>query len=341
MKIKTTIVLSLIICTLMFSCATTLHTTVRRPAQLDLGGAKSIAVLPFRTESYNKGNGDVFIFNFSGFWFDFGNKNEDLKLISNDLTKSVSKKIAESEFYDLIAPDVVQAAIENSTEIPCDIYLTGYFSDYKNEIHEDYKTKTEKTDKGEKTVKEYEYKREVHLRLDYDIIDSKTNKILSTSYETISVTSSTYKNKRDVPTTSDLLEYKLKSIASSIIKKIQPYYTTVDLKLLSDKTKDPMMKEANKLAKNGQLEYSKQLFQQLYNENCYMEAGYNAALIMQAQGDLNGAKSLMEKVAADSGNSKAYSALSEINSEIKSAERLRKQLEANASNSAPSAINAK
>lgn len=52
------------------SCATTLNVQVQRPAEIDLNGAKTIAVLPFKTSQINNGFdvvsflADVFIFDY-------------------------------------------------------------------------------------------------------------------------------------------------------------------------------------------------------------------------------------------------------------------------------------
>ena len=54
MKIKNNILSVFILSVfLLTSCATTVKTTVKRPAELDLNGANSISVLPIQTQQYS------------------------------------------------------------------------------------------------------------------------------------------------------------------------------------------------------------------------------------------------------------------------------------------------
>ena len=50
---NTSIIISILFVMLATSCATTLHLDSTRPAELDLNGASSIAVLPFGTTGYS------------------------------------------------------------------------------------------------------------------------------------------------------------------------------------------------------------------------------------------------------------------------------------------------
>ena len=52
MRIIKFFLITLLLC-LFISCATTITVQVKRPAQLDLNGAKTIAVLPFRPYQIN------------------------------------------------------------------------------------------------------------------------------------------------------------------------------------------------------------------------------------------------------------------------------------------------
>ena len=72
--------------------------------------------------------------------------------------------------------------------------------------------------------------------------------------------------------------------------------------------------------------YSYNIFLKIYNDSGYFEAGYNAAMILMAMGQLNEAKSLINNVYENTGNIKALEALSDIENEIKQAKRLENQI---------------
>ena len=63
---------------LFISCATTLTVQVKRPAQLDLNGAKTIAVLPFRPYQI-KSSTDAFSFIIETLFLDYDKCNPDEK----------------------------------------------------------------------------------------------------------------------------------------------------------------------------------------------------------------------------------------------------------------------
>ena len=92
------------------------------------------------------------------------------------------------------------------------------------------------------------------------------------------------------------------------------------------------MKKADKLAKDGYLRDSYNIFLKIYNDTNYFEAGYNAAMILMAMGQLNESESLMNNVYENTGNIKALEALSDIENEINQAKRLEKQINSSKNN---------
>ena len=88
------------------------------------------------------------------------------------------------------------------------------------------------------------------------------------------------------------------------------------------------MEEEKKKKKKGAIEESRQMFESVYDSTGLLEAGYNAAAILEAQGKYEKAKALAEELVHKTGNKKAIRLLDDINYEIKMSEKLRKQNEA-------------
>ena len=87
------------------------------------------------------------------------------------------------------------------------------------------------------------------------------------------------------------------------------------------------MKNADKLAKKNCITESYDEFIRIYRETELFEAGYNAAVLQLALGNLNTAKEIMEELYNKSFDKRALDALSDINNEIYQAQRLKNQIE--------------
>ena len=85
------------------------------------------------------------------------------------------------------------------------------------------------------------------------------------------------------------------------------------------------MKEAEKIAKKGQLGLAKNKYLSLYNTKDYFEAGYNAALLLQAMEEYEDAKAVMTNVYKRFGDKRAKTALKDIENDLESAKRLKNQ----------------
>lgn len=299
-------------------CATTVYTKVQRPAELDLNGAKSIAVLPFHDDNIKEFSISLFSISIAS-----NSQNSEQKEISSYATQNLTKIIAENGYYDLISSSVVENAIKNGTDIPCDIYITGhidsFFSDIKQVAHTD-------TDSLGNTKTSYTFKKNVSYNITFEIIEAKTKKVIAYVSNRLCNNSLDYDSKSKLPRALDLTRLNLDHELSQINRKIQPYTESVSYTLLETKDKNETMKQASSIAKTGNLDAARTIFEQLYNDMGIMEAGYNAAILYEAMGNYAEAEKLMTKVAKTSENAKAYTALSVIQSEIKKKERLEQQM---------------
>lgn len=303
------------------SCSTTISSKVQRPAQLDLDGAGSISVLPFQEDE----DSGVFlnVLSYLATGKTLKQQNSDKKKIANYMTDSLTTKIVEADYYDLISASVVAEKLKKGDEIPTDIYITGHISDYDCDDIKTYYTSTDsKGNKSEKCV----FSREVSVTMTFEIIDSETHRVIHKFSDKAYERSEEADYPGLLPTPLELLKSDLDHISYNLIAKIQPYTETVTFTLLKDDDKNKDMKTALKLADKNNIDAAQKLFLELYEADGIWQAGYNAAIIYQAKGDYEKAESLMTQVAEKTRNEKAYAALSSIQSDIKSLERLNEQL---------------
>ena len=87
------------------------------------------------------------------------------------------------------------------------------------------------------------------------------------------------------------------------------------------------MELANEYAKSGNLQGAKETFLEVYEDTGLYEAGYNAAILMQALEEYYDAEQLMQQIVDKTYEKQAVKALSEIKREMKAQERVSEQLD--------------
>ena len=311
-----------------FSCATKVYTTVRRPAEFNLQGAISIAVLPFQlSNTVNYESSGFLVLDVLDFFLSsaLNTGNTDESRAANYITSNLTSRVSASGYYTLVSSSAVQNALKNGTTAPCDAYLTGQILDfnYNTESH-DYKKKID--DETYETVTEY--RRNVTVRVLYQVIDSKTNRILESRSRKYTNYSSYYPTRLSMPSAYEIIENDLDSLVKQIMKELEPYDEQIELKLMSDKSKNHDMELAKKYVENNLIEKALDKYQEVYTETGMFEAGYNAAILYEAYDNLQTAKTIMTRLVDATGDKKAVSALANINYEIQQEEKLHQQTEA-------------
>ena len=303
---------------LFMSCATSVAAKVMRPAELDLQGAETIAVLPFsesyRSTYYNSGRLNALeLISSKSRGSDQDSKTK--QAVCDYISNALEEGLAGQSFYNLQNSTLVRMNLEQGKPSPADLYITGYISQYRDDL-----TVDESDDADKSTA----CQRDVNMTIVYQIVDAETGTVVHRDSEMFSERDS-QSTVDELKTATELLKGSLDSFVDGLLKKIQPYEEKVYYTLMADKTKNPDMKEAEKLAKKGFVSEAEEMFSRIYEDTGNPAAGYNAAILLEAQGDLYAARDLMEKVFQQTEDKKAKKALDNINSEIESAKRLNNQ----------------
>lgn len=331
------LIFSFIFSLTFLSCATTVNVQLTRPAQLDLNGARTVAVLPFKPYYYfndkNASIGKQIVINTFLQLFNINDKDEQLAI--DTLRSQIERGLMNSPYIKVVSAESVERALQNGNINPADVYLTGGVSYYDVD---DKRTDEKKLVKAatETTKAEYKivstWKREVTFNFRYQIVDSSTNKIIAVNDFSCHRYSSSYESKRSLPDAYSLIESDIKDEARKILRELQPYTVTKSIKLLEAKTKDKALKErmkaADDLADNYMLEQASAEFTKIYEESNLVEAGYNAAILQEALGNLSVAERMMEELYLNNPDNRVAKGLEDIRYEIRQANRLRKQINA-------------
>lgn len=298
------------------SCATTTYARIQRPAEVTVENASTVAVLPFSVDKYAVA-------------VDMNNvltlplSQMEAQGIAEKITDEISSNIVKGNFYELVDSNSVNYYLNTSRVPPCDMYITGKLTNV-NITYDANETKY--TDKNGAEKIKTEYRKNVRVIAKVQIVDANTKSILFQNTYELSDYSGYNTNISSLTAAEQLIASDIKEVAEKVCKKIQPYYENVSYTLLTDKTKDARMKDANKLADKGYYEAARKMFLDCYKDRGYFEAGYNAAILYETDGMYEQAKNLMSELVEKYRNPKAYSALSDINLEIKRQEKLKSQI---------------
>ena len=302
----------LLLATSISGCATTVGVNVERPAELDLNGATSISIIPFTYERSSRS-------------FRRDKKIEELAIYT---TSELEKKILYSEYLTLVDSKDLAYTLRHNLEPACDVYIKGHIKDYQERILEDKRKVISKDSDGNEITKYVtDYKLKIKFSIYYKIIDAETREIIYSTTENYEKSSSEYKDPRDLPSASSLAKSSITSYSSKLMKKIAPYTVHREISMMKDKSKNTNMKLANEFVKDGQINIAKEEYLKVYNQTGLLEAGYNAARLLEAQGNYEEAEKIMFEIYQKTANKKAFNTLNDIRYEIRAAKKLQAQLE--------------
>ena len=114
-------------CFMFLSCATTVNVKLTRPAHLDLNGARTIAILPFKPcayyKEYNTSLGMEILIN--SFYQIFDIRDPDEQLAIDSLRTQIERGLLDSPYIKLVSSEAVETAKRKGQLNPADVYLIG------------------------------------------------------------------------------------------------------------------------------------------------------------------------------------------------------------------------
>lgn len=321
-KISYGLLLSLLL--LLSSCATSVGMKVTRPAEIDLHGATSIAVLPFRTGTDTFYTDDYF--SYFNYFVQILNakKYANERMIVDGFQRMIEKEISRSSDLILIDSDSAERYLERGKKCPSDVFIIGSIRNFKNDIDEKSVQKKE----GDEIITITSCKRSVSFDLRYQVVESSTNKVIYTDTIYFSEVTPTEKRVSDLPSPFEMARSKLYSKAENLVNGFTPHQVTRYLSLLEGPKDDLDMEKAEELAKNDLIEQSYRLYMQIYKKRNLFEAGYNAAVILEAMTEFDEALELAEELSSKFNEKKAYRLVNDIKNEIALERKYQNQIDA-------------
>ena len=293
-------------------CATSVSFQVTRPPVWDTFGIQRIAILPFAVSDRTSLQRQAAI------W---------LGAVSLD-------RIRETNHFILIDPAVISRVQSDNERIGN--YVDAVFSGQilSLVVKDSSRMETRVNKETEKEVVYTIYEREVEMTFNYSLTRTEDGTIIGIrnksdvmydSYEEESKTvyDGRSRQERSNRTTDGNLktpEAMVQEIIGRNLKEVgrelAPYTVFESRNLKSESTKDKDIKERSKnamsLVKMKNYKGAEDAFLGIYQDTKSFESAYNASVLMEAQGDLGGAVSFMQRVFSETGNPKAAAEVTRI-----------------------------
>ena len=326
-------------------CATTIRMELTRPAEVNMAGAKRVAVLDFgfppdgdRTLTFN----EIWAMALAKALGIEQPREQPLKeQMAGYVTERMIAALINTGYFEVINPGDVSAAMKNSGSRQVDAIMIGQMVGAQAIIVGDItKFVNKRTDHWEKeTVKDAEtgleyttqvrwLKREISIRLTYRTVNPATAAIMATkTLEDSHSDDVKYDNRDQLKADEEICKNILNQMVPKIAKQIAPYKEVVYRALMKDKTKNPDLKAADELVKGNLYDRALEIFLQVWSGTRNPAAGVNAGIMYEALGDLDSALRIVKEVVDRTADSTAMREYSRLLKEKQSLERLKEQLQ--------------
>lgn len=310
-------------------CATTINVNVLKPAELNIGPVKKIAVLNFQNSTRYRSN------------------------IADEITQKLVVKLVENQHFKVVereqltrilreqglgmsgAIDPSQAA-EVGKVAGVDALIMGTVTNYQTKDSgewievEYYQGKNKPPKKG----KEYVAKREASVEILFKVVSVESGVIIaskSNSDSNIDVAQNKSKSVAidELGDNKQLLDACVNRILNSFIIQIAPHYVTEKRSIMSGNT--PEMKSAKEYVKRGMWDNAKTDWKRVLknrSENArkdYIAAVHNLGVYYEINGQLNKAEKHFSYCYKQTGESKFLDAIQRIKQRKLEVERLKQQ----------------
>lgn len=316
MKLKSMFIVSII--TLLFmSCATSIPVSVTVPPRMNYNKADSIGILPVTTAETEAASA----LKKDGLrsWWYTKNLSDDM-VLATYLTSKVEEILASSDFFKVVSSDQLQKQVE-AGNISVQALISGKILSVVNDYEEGYE---EFTDLNGKIINKYYIKNMSNIEVSFKILDPIDFSIID-SFSAKASAYDTDSSWDQVDSYNSLQKQALDKIIQSnkyqFIPRTYRQYRT--MAKLANK-KDPRTEKVDQFIDNGFYQEAYDLFISIYNDSSDSGALYNAILLQEILGDLDGALVEMTNFAKSTGDSNAVKQMNRMKKAIANREALKK-----------------
>ncbi|MBN2050715.1 MAG: hypothetical protein JW760_09745 [Spirochaetales bacterium] len=300
---KTVGVGTLILLLLITGCATSVRMVVTKPAEVNLAGVKNLSILDFE---YVESTSEVTLDKLLEDALSQLITGEDTSLSNEEkmaryATNKMSESLAATDYFTLVDPGNFKDSVDIMTnrmqffDILSGVYdvdgvLLGSILTMKTK--ETWETRIvmvldELT--GQEVEQEEEWvTRQANLEFEYRILSTDTSEVMVQKVFTRSTSDAKSYEEYDRLTSEDLMYKRMvDEIVRTITRQLVPYQVTESRSLMKDKTKDQRMETADQFVKVAKYNEALEIFLSVWQQTRNIAAGFNAAIMYEALGNLD------------------------------------------------------
>jgi hypothetical protein len=296
-------------------CASLVPVETTMPSEIDMAGLHTIAVLPFTYPALDHGSAamETSIRYAADLALDRPTdrhrEQQDVARYATDHFIGLLENTGHFTIVDLQTILQAAAKTENAGLSPqelgralgVDALITGSITHMTAKEHEE---SIAINDKYGNTSSSSIFWKRAEIQVDYSVLDIKTNRRVGTR---------SFKGDQTLsadrvplfPSDQKMIQEILDRILSPVPRQLAPFTVTENRALLADATNDPEMKKLIRLVDKKMYSEALDGYLKIWSSTHNVAAGYNAAILREASGDIDGAVSLMSEVAASTHNQKA------------------------------------
>jgi curli biogenesis system outer membrane secretion channel CsgG len=308
---------------LLFGCATAIPIKVTKAAEINLRGAKTLAVLPISFPSQVASVGlSPYQAALLRLWFYDARENQVEKHVAQYAENIFTTALLDTQYFTVLRSEDLKntvAAGDANAKINADVVITGALTSLNSQVS--MKTYTNK-DTGKRT---YSWENRIALEVRFDVIQTATSELIAV--KTFSGTATRTANTPDAAeaSTEEAAKAIIKGWAEPIKRALAPYVVTEARFLADDELKDPRMEQAKKLVQDQFYQKAFEMYTKIYADSKNFAGGFNAAIMKEVLGDLEGAIADMSALADASTNPRALQEVKRMNKALEERQKLEAQ----------------
>jgi TolB-like protein len=170
-------------------------------------------------------------------------------------------------------------------------------------------------DKDGNTITYTIYSREVQIAFNYSITRTRDGSMIGPETRTLR-TSDSNESPAELKPAEAMIQSLIQRSMAGLGRDVAPYVVTENRRLMRETSKDKDIKQrakdAEALVKTRNYRTAQNAFQAIYQDTGSFAAAYNVALLIEVQGDLEGAVTFLQRVYNDTGNPKAMTEIARL-----------------------------
>ena len=272
-------------------CATVIPFQVQRPPTWNTLGIKRLAIMPFTTSNNSREQADT----------------------ANWLTNEVRSNIQATNHFTLVDHGAVQRERANGNIESADAFWSGQVTSVS--VSDSQKPGSYK-DRNGNVIDYIDYRRDVSISFNYSLTSARGLEVIGSDNKTLTTYSTSRNDRSGLSSAESMVQGIIQRNMRTVGQYVAPYTITERRKFEKETSKDKIVKERAKAAeaqvKAGSYKLAQESFLGIYQDYNSIAAAYNAALLIEVLGDMEGAVAFLQTVHTATGNPKIASEIARL-----------------------------